>query len=238
MISVSDELITNVVQAKTEAEPFAHFYLSTAFSAHTYESLLRHLPASELFQELRHKDALQPDGRSTRLKFDLNNDRQLRQLAPASRRVWEEVRQILMSAELQAAIFEKLKGDLNSRFRCPLSEVRVEPRPILLRDFPGYRIGVHSDIESKVVTSQFYLAADDSQSHLGTRLHRRIEGGFDEVKQFRFARNSGYAFAVTPSNCRHCSTKSWHSVARLSSEDGIRNSLSLTYYLAKSPKAN
>jgi len=47
---------------------------------------------------------------------------------------------------------------------------------MLLRDFEGYQIGIHGDSMSKAITVQFYLPADESQAHIGTRLHAGRDG--------------------------------------------------------------
>jgi hypothetical protein len=51
--------------------------------------------------------------------------------------------------------------------------LKVEPRVSLIRDLAGYRIGVHKDIEAKVITAQLYLPRDDSKAHLGTAFYRK-----------------------------------------------------------------
>ena len=228
----SEYLINRIRDVEICHDPFTHYYLSTAFPWDFYGQLVTNIPEQGVFDELRHKDAMQPDGRSTRLQFNLGQPKHCSRLSEIQRVFWNDVFKGLSSDELRIAIFQKLERDISVRFQCPSVEIPVTPRILLLRDLPGYRIGVHSDIESKVVTVQFYLPTSVSQLHLGTRLHRKNaqDSGYVKVKQFHFAPNSGYAFAVTPSNCAHQTIKSWHSVAATNNNDGIRNSLILTYY--------
>ncbi len=78
------------------------------------------------------------------------------------------------------------------------------------------------------MTVQFYLPADDSQTHLGTVLHEGRDGaGVERGKKLAFRPATGYAFPVV----RH---ESWHSVTRTRDTDGERNSLMLTYYVQDS----
>ena len=100
------------------------------------------------------------------------------------------------------------------------------PIPILLRDQPGYRIGIHSDVKKKAITVQFYLPSDSSQRHVGTIFHESDTGpGAERITQMPFMPSSGYAFPVSL-------TKSWHSAATTTSKDGERVSMMVTYYVA------
>jgi hypothetical protein len=47
------------------------------------------------------------------------------------------------------------------------------PIPILTRDVPGYRIGIHPDTHWKGMTIQLYLPRDNSIQHVGTIFHKR-----------------------------------------------------------------
>jgi hypothetical protein len=70
---------------------------------------------------------------------------------------------------------------------------------------------------------QFYLPADQSQSHLGTEFYRKASNGnFTLSKRLAFVPNSAYGFAVTD--------HSFHAVNTLSQTDGTRNSIILIYY--------
>jgi hypothetical protein len=79
---------------------------------------------------------------------------------------------------------------------------------------------------------QFYLPNDMSKADLGTAVYRQrlfrlknlvsMRNRFETVKQFAFAPNTGYAFAVGP--------RSWHGRDRVPMTSGERNSLMLIYY--------
>src|SRR5690554_6692142 len=70
------------------------------------------------------------------------------------------------------AFKRKFRAALEERFGKPAEKIGVSPIPILLRDQPGYRIGIHSDKETKAITVQFYLPGDASQEKIGTIFHQ------------------------------------------------------------------
>jgi hypothetical protein len=207
-----------------EDHPFPHVYLEDLFAPEFYLRLLSNLPPTEAYRELPHRDAMQPDGRSTRRKFYLFPEH-IRLLPRAPREVLSEVSSALLAPALQDAFKHKFCDTLERRFGRRMEELSFYPVPMLLRDFPGYRIGIHGDSLSKAITAQFYLPLDASQSHLGTILHEGRDGeAAGRAKRLPFRPATGYAFPVM----YH---ESWHSVAQTGPGDGARNSIMLTYYV-------
>jgi hypothetical protein len=224
-----------------DAVPFAHLYFEQVFPSDIYASMLQHLPPLELYTPDNPRKYLRVavlEGlthvSSCRYTFSLN-DRHLEQLSGAAREIWSGVAAALTAPELKIKFFARLSRDLCRRFRTDergLQRVAVYPRPSLVRDLSGYWIAPHPDRRAKVVTTQFYLAADESQRTLGTALYRRrlfnprnllsLRNMFEKVKQFEFRPNSGYTFAVG----RH----SWHGRERVPKQAGERNSILLFYY--------
>jgi hypothetical protein len=151
-------------------------------------------------------------------------------LLPADQRaLWLDVSRALCARVLQDAFKQKFRAPLERRFGRSIDRLSFYPVPILLRDFPGYRIGIHGDSLSKAITAQFYLPRDDSQAHLGTVLHQARSGpGVDRTTRLPFRPATGYAFPVV----YH---ESWHSVVQTGPADGERNSLMLTYYVQQQP---
>jgi hypothetical protein len=145
------------------------------------------------------------------------------------RRVWLPVARSLCSGELETAFKNKFRSALEKRFGKPAEKIGMYPIPILLRDQPGYKISVHSDVPTKAITVQFYLPADESQRHIGTIFHESDKGaGAKRTTQMPFLPATGYAFPVTQ-------TKSWHSAAETSAKDGERVTMMVTYYVADGP---
>ena len=218
------DLPMRIDTAPLQTKPFEHIYLRDLFTPAYYARLLAMLPATRLYRELRHRDAIRADGRSARRKFYLFPEHIM--LLPAPQRAfWLSLSRQLRSRELQAAFKQRFQGALERRFGKPIGALSFYPVPILLRDLGGYRIGIHGDSLSKAITVQFYLPGDESQAHIGTCLHAGRDGeAAARIVRLPFLPASGYAFPVM----RH---ESWHSVAQTSEEDGERNSLMLTYYV-------
>ena len=152
----------------------------------------------------------------------------LKELPEEQRTAWMPVAETLCSSELELAFKRKFRAALEERFNKPVEKLGLYPIPILLRDQPGYRIGIHSDVKKKAITVQFYLPQDASQRHIGTIFHESNAGeGANRTTQMAFMPSSGYAFPVSL-------TKSWHSAAATSEKDGERVSMMVTYYVADS----
>lgn len=217
------EIAARVESSVLQTWPFDHVYLEDFFPPTRYRQLLDALPETSRYREFRHRDAMQPDGTSARRKFYLYPEH-LVFLPAASRAVWREVARALRSPALQTAFKRKFQGALERRFGRSIDRLSFYPLLILLRDRPGYRIGVHGDSLSKAITVQLYLPADDAQAHLGTILHEMRDADDTRIKRLAFRPASGYGFPVL----RH---ETWHSVTRTQDTDRERNSVMLTYYV-------
>ncbi len=223
------DLVARIRATPLQTAPFHHIYMEHVFPPADYHRMLDQLPETRRYREFRHQDAMQPDGHSARRKFYLFPE-QIMRLPVRQRAVWQELSRVLRSHELQEAFKAKFQVALERRFRRPIDELSFYPVPILLRDFPGYRIGIHGDSLSKAITVQFYLPPDDAQSTVGTIFHdgRTGEAAL-RTRSLPFRPAAGYAFPVV----YH---ESWHSVARTSPADGQRDSLMLTYYVQDSAR--
>lgn len=218
-----DHLLATVETAAFSDDPFVHVRLHDAFPESFYAEMLARLPADRSYSELRHADAIQSDGRSTRLQFGFSA-RELAGLEAPARQFWSEVRAMLMDRRLETALRRALAPGLRQRFADKADRVSIRPVLALVRDLDGYRIRVHPDIPQKVVTCQFYLPEDASRPGLGTTFCRRgADGRPHEAMTLPFVPRSGYAFVVTHD--------SLHEVRRLDLGERPRNSLMLTYYL-------
>jgi len=227
---VEPDFVAAVNRSALRQEPFDHIYMEGVFDAASYAALLDAMPDRQFYHELVHHDAMRADGSSTRLRLYLYPEL-LWRLPAEQRRIWLPVARALCSKALQDAFKHKFRAALEHRFGKPVERIGLYPVPILLRDQPGYRIGIHSDAEHKAITVQFYLPRDASQCHVGTIFH---EGGTGEAAerttQMSFMPATGYAFPVAL-------TRSWHSAAQTTERDGERVSMMVTYYLADSRRA-
>lgn len=204
------------------AVPFGHQELDSPFDPELYSEILENLPDTEFYRELRHHDALLPDGGSARLKFDLlptNIDR----LSGSQKTFWHEIARQMKSSPVNLAYKQKFAEVLQGIKGRPIEKIKINCFPVLFRDIPGYKITIHPDSARKAITTQYYLPADESQIHLGTLFHeQRPDGSFNEGKLRPFAPNSGFAFGVTP--------VSFHSVSKMGPEDKPRNTLMNIFY--------
>jgi hypothetical protein len=224
-----EPLLAAVNGAEVSNEPFVHLRLANLFPEPVYRGLLAHLPDPHHYHELRHTDAIQPDGKSARLRFSFG-DKEMAALPTEQRAFWHRVLLALRDPALEKALRDKLKAGLHERFRESLSEITLRPVPELIRDLPGYRIGAHTGIFKKVITTQFYLPEDNSQEPLGTVFYRKDNGGKTQREhRMSFLPATGYALAVN--------ARSWHGVDTVPALSKPRNSLMLTYYLAKTAAA-
>lgn len=221
-------LVGRVEATPLETAPFDHVYLEDLFPPDYYRRLLEHLPETRRYREMRHREAMQPDGHSARRKFYLYPEH-IVWLPRAQRAFWRELSRVLRSRALQDAFKAKFRAALEQRFGCGIDRLRFYPVPMLLRDLSGYRIGIHGDAQRKAITVQLYLPPDESQAGLGTVFHEGRTGeAADRTKRLPFRPATGYAFPVV----RH---RSWHSVPRTSDAAGERNSLMLTYAVQRGP---
>ena len=204
-----DHVLAVVREAPLREQPFAHLYFEDVLPDDAYESLLACLPEPSRFEPLYHKDALLPDGGTTRSTFTLE-PRALAALPPGSREVLEACRGAFASDALCGALLGRYDALLRRRFGRDFLDIDLEATVKLQRDLPGYRIGVHPDTSDKVVLLQLYLARDDTRLSMGTSLYRRSDGGFAQVDTLPFRRNSGYSFART--------AESWHGVDPIGAE--------------------
>jgi hypothetical protein len=223
------DLAKAVDRALLRDAPFDHITLAEAFPPAFYRAMLAQLPAATAFHSLRHHDALRPDGSSTRQRLYLYPESLFR-LPAAQRRIWGEVAAALCAPALQLAFKRKFRAALEDRFQQPAERIPLYPVPILVRDLPGYRIGIHADALIKAITVQFYLPADMSQRNLGTVFHTSPKADeTDRPVTMPFLPASGYAFAVRRK-------ESWHSLPRTTEADGERRSIMLTYYVDQAPR--
>src|SRR5579871_4483371 len=215
----------NIDAARAVEKPLFHLVLERVFPDDVYAAMIEHMPSSADYRPLpgRNGGNLREDGSSTRVKIDLFPE-YTRHLPPGKRETWELVGRALTSAEVQAAFMRRLAPGLKRRFGDGYAETGMYPIPVLTRDIPGYRITPHTDTRWKGITVQLYLPADNKNTHIGTIFHDQLpDGSLPKATQMKFARNSGYAFAV--------GDNTWHSADPVGPEVETRDSILLTYFV-------
>ena len=220
----TDALVARIVErirsAEVDSVPSSNIFMEDMLPGHVYRELLARLPDDSALDPIIHPDAITADGRRTRYLLDLTPE-SLERLEPADQPFWDAMIAVFTAPEITQAIVRKYEPELRARFGDAMPELVAVP--ILYRDFPGYRIGIHHDTPRKIATMQFYLPEDESQLHLGTSFHRRTAEGFQRHKTNAFAPNSAYSFVRTD--------ESWHSVDELGPDEKVRNTIALTFYI-------
>ncbi|HEX3997678.1 MAG TPA: hypothetical protein VHX65_03910 [Pirellulales bacterium] len=230
---VLEHLLESLERTPSHDEPFSHFYVENVFPDDVYVQMMDDFPAPDRYKPLDASKYHNDKGISTRDVFSFTPEN-LADLPLHKRELWSAVADAMHAPEVKQVVFRKLATDLSARFGMPKNEVEnitSYSKPSLFRDLDGYEIAPHPDGRAKIVTMQLYLPRDRSQLELGTALYRRRfhspagvyswHGRFEKVKQFVFAPNTGYAFAVSNS----WSKKSWHGRESLPAGCGARNTL-------------
>ncbi|HSN20156.1 MAG TPA: hypothetical protein VLS49_05730 [Usitatibacter sp.] len=220
---VTEHVVRAIEGAPESGHPFHHLQLAGVFPEDVYARMLDAMPEASKYRRMSGRAR---SSAVTRTKLDLLPEF-VRHLPEPGRGVWAVVGQALCSAEVREGFRERLTPGLERRFGARYRAARMYPIPILTRDVPGYRIGIHPDTRRKAITVQIYLPADRSIEHVGTVFHRkRADGKFERATQQPFAPNSGYAFAV--------GSDTYHSVDTVGPEVRTRDSILLTYFVDES----
>jgi len=220
---------------EVQLEPYPHYYLENILPEDYYFSLLEHLPEGNAYQNLFEITDLKLDHFRHRDQRDLNDD-WTGALSNELRNFWDSFNEWFLSQELASAVLDSFADSLRLRFgpRESWPEVSVESQ--LIRHRPGYFLGPHSDLYTKLVVLLLYLPADDTTAHLGTSLYRpkdptfacansthyRFED-FIRVETAPYKPNSMLAFVR--------SDVSFHGVEPLSEQDLSRGGRDLIQYV-------
>jgi len=210
-------------------KPFYHLELANVFPADLYEKMLEAMPVRADYRVMsgRTKSTRTAAGVGTRMKIDLFPE-YIRHLIPSKKGVWAAVGQALCSDQVRDAFRKRLAPGLEKRFGPGYENVGMYPIPILTRDGPGYKIGIHPDTHWKGMTIQLYLPKDNTIKHVGTVFHtRNAERKYERAMQMSFSPNTGYAFTVDKDT--------YHSVDLVGPEVETRDSILLTYFVDKTP---
>lgn len=226
---IIDHVAAAIDAAPAGQDPFFHLRLANIFPPDVYAKMMQEMPIASDYRRMsgRTKSTRTMDGGGTRVKIDLFPE-YIRHLPREKRELWNAIGKVLCSAKVRDAFMRRLAPGLERRYGANYKKVGMYPIPILTRDVPGYRIGIHPDTHWKGMTIQLYLPRDNSIDHIGTVFHsRNPDKTFKRAAQMKFAPNTGYAFAVDKNT--------WHSVDTVGPEVETRDSILLTYFVDKSP---
>jgi len=226
---VIDHVVNAVDNAHVDQQPFFHLELKNIFPADTYAKMMELMPVAEDYRAMsgRTKSTRTMNGGGTRVKIDLFPE-YIRHLPEEKRELWNLIGKALCAPKLRDAFIRKLAPGLKRRHGENYDRIGMYPIPILTRDIPGYKIGVHPDTHWKGMTIQLYLPRDESINHVGTVFNaKNDDNSYRKAAQMSFSPNTGYAFAVDKDT--------YHSVETVGPEVKTRDSILLTYFVDKTP---
>ena len=172
-----DFILERLRSAHVEADPFPHYYLEGVLPEDYYADLLRHLPGSDLYENLYEVTDLKLDQFRHRYQRDLN-DGWTNALPSELQPFWNSFNEWFLSPTLAQAVLESFADPLRPRIGDGSSWPEVSVEAQFIRHRAGYFLGPHSDLYTKLVVILLYLAPDDSAARLGTSLYRPKAEGF------------------------------------------------------------
>lgn len=168
-MSVLLHIISRLREAKVLLDPYPHFCLDNIFPDEYYRALLRNLPASASYENLYEVTTLKLDHFRHRDQRDMNAG-WTEGLPSEQKEFWDSFDSWFLGDELAQAVIQTFPDQMDARFGAQWPSVSVESQ--LIRHRPGYFLGPHSDLHTKLVVLLIYLAPDESTAHLGTSLYR------------------------------------------------------------------
>jgi len=178
MNSPLNHLTGRLREARVEKDPFPHYYLDRVLPEDYYAQLLKHLPGSDVYENLYEVTDLKLDHFRHRYQRDLNEG-WTNALPPPLQSFWNSFNEWFLSPQLAQAFLESFAEPLEQRIgeRTEWPEVSVEAQ--FIRHRAGYYLGPHSDLYTKLVVVLLYLAPDARAERLGTSLYRPKREGFN-----------------------------------------------------------
>jgi hypothetical protein len=171
-----DFILERLRSARVESNPFPHYVIEGVFPEDYYQQLLRHLPTSDIYDNLYEVTDLKLDHFRQRYQRDLTEG-WTSALPEPQQSFWNAFNQWFLSPELAQAVLESFSEPLRPRIGDKSSWPAVSVEAQFIRHRAGYFLGPHSDLYTKLVVLLLYLAPDARAARLGTSLYRpKIEG--------------------------------------------------------------
>lgn len=195
-----NQMVEHMASSLKGGEKYTSPYALTLFhpfSNDVYAAILANLPEDRFYEPLMHKDAVRPDGTSTRLVLSIN-DQAISHIPSEQREFWSEFNRIMRSRAMTEVFLRHMEPELIARFKKPIKDIPCFPGVRLGRDADGYQITPHPDSPRRVYTAQVYLADDESQKDIGTIVYERHkDGSYHQVRRLPFLPNTAFCFART-----------------------------------------
>ena len=178
--------VNRLREAEVLLDPYPHFCLDNVFPDEYYQTLLAHLPSSTSYENLYEVTTLKLDHFRHRDQRDMNNG-WTNDFPREQKAFWNNFDAWFLGDETAQAVLQTFPDQMRERFGEHWPAVSVESQ--LIRHRPGYFLGPHSDLHTKLVVLLLYLAPDESTSHLGTSLYRPKDSSFScpDSRHYEFA---------------------------------------------------
>lgn len=164
-------------EAKVVLDPYPHFCLDNILPDDYYREVLENLPANTSYENLYEVTTLKLDHFRHRDQRDMN-DGWTNDLPAQQKEFWDDFDSWFLGVDLAQAVLETFPNQMSSRFGAQNEWPAVSVESQLIRHRPGYFLGPHSDLHTKLVVLLIYLAPDESTAHLGTSLYRPKDPNF------------------------------------------------------------
>jgi hypothetical protein len=114
MIDALSHFIEQLRSARVEADPFPHYYIEGVFPEDYYRELLRHLPGSNVYENLYEVTTLKLDHFRHRIQRDLT-DGWTNSLPPELQSFWNPFNEWFLSPQVAQAVLESFAEPLRPR---------------------------------------------------------------------------------------------------------------------------
>lgn len=162
-------------EAQVSLDPYPHFCLDNIFPDEYYRTLLANLPSSTSYENLYEVTTLKLDHFRHRDQRDMNPG-WTSELPVEQKEFWDDFDSWFLGEDMAQAVLKTFPDQMHARFGEAWPAVSVESQ--LIRHRPGYFLGPHSDLHTKLVVLLIYLAPDAHTAHLGTSLYRPKDPNF------------------------------------------------------------
>ena len=134
--------------AEVLADPYPHFCLDNIFPDDYYRTLLENLPASTSYENLYEVTTLKLDHFRHRDQRDMN-DGWTDGLPSEQKAIWDSFDSWFLGEDVAQAVLQTFPAQMHARFGAEWPAVSVESQ--FIRHRPGYFLGPHSDLHTKLV---------------------------------------------------------------------------------------
>lgn len=203
MSNLKSSILNSLNNAELVHQPFSYYKIKDVFPEDFYQSLRENLPKIKDLEELKHHASKRQDSSYARRILEIREAKDLNKIPKEIRGPWKQIWELGNDPDYQKKIIEMFAPSFNQRFKGGVKKREITVKMVISRDLDQYQIQVHPDTARKVATMQFYIPEDDSLIDHGTVMYQKIpkelrqeNQRYQRVDKMKFARNSGYGFAV------------------------------------------